>query len=29
MRTEMIKHNEDLLESVDNTDGLLAKLPVF
>ena len=29
MRTQMIKHNKDLLESVDDTDGLLAKLHVF
>lgn len=29
MRIQMIKHNEDLLESVGDTDGLLAKLHVF
>ena len=29
MRTQMIKHNKDLLETVDNTDGLLAMLHVF
>ena len=29
MRTQMIKHNKDLLESVDDTIGLLAKLHVF
>ena len=29
MRTQMIKHNKDLLESVDDTMGLLAKLHVF
>ena len=29
MRTQMIKHNKDLLESVDDTDGLLAKLHVY
>jgi 2-polyprenyl-6-methoxyphenol hydroxylase-like FAD-dependent oxidoreductase len=29
MRTQMIKHNKDLLESVDDTFGLLAKLHVF
>ncbi len=29
MRTQMIKHNKDLLESVDNTFALLAKLHVF
>jgi 2-polyprenyl-6-methoxyphenol hydroxylase-like FAD-dependent oxidoreductase len=29
MRTQMIKHNKDLLESVDDTVGLLAKLHVF
>ena len=29
MRTQMIKHNKDLLESVDDTHGLLAKLHVF
>ena len=29
MRTQMIKHNKDLLESVDDTDGLLAQLHVF
>ena len=29
MRTQMIKHNKDLLESVDDTLGLLAKLHVF
>jgi len=28
-RTQMIKHNKDLLESVGDTDGLLAKLHVF
>jgi hypothetical protein len=29
MRSRMIKHNKDLLESVDDTLGLLAKLHVF
>jgi 2-polyprenyl-6-methoxyphenol hydroxylase-like FAD-dependent oxidoreductase len=29
MRTQMIQHNKDLLESVDDTDSLLAKLHVF
>ena len=29
MRTQMIKHNKDLLESVDDTFALLAKLHVF
>ena len=29
MRTQMIKHNKDLLESVGDTMGLLAKLHVF
>ena len=29
MRTQMIKHNKDLLESVDDTLGLLAKLHVY
>ncbi len=29
MRTQMIKHNKDLLESVDDTFGLLEKLHVF
>ena len=29
MRTQMIKHNKDLLESVGDTDGLLAKLHVY
>ena len=29
MRTQMIKHNKDLLESVDDSMGLLAKLHVF
>jgi 2-polyprenyl-6-methoxyphenol hydroxylase-like FAD-dependent oxidoreductase len=29
MRTQMIKHNKDLLEVVDDVDGLLAKLHVF
>ena len=29
MRTQMIKHNKDLLESVDDTVGLLAKLHVY
>jgi 2-polyprenyl-6-methoxyphenol hydroxylase-like FAD-dependent oxidoreductase len=29
MRTAMIKHNKDLLESVDDTMGLLAKLHVY
>jgi 2-polyprenyl-6-methoxyphenol hydroxylase-like FAD-dependent oxidoreductase len=29
MRTQMIKHNKDLLESVDDTFGLLAKLHIF
>ena len=29
MRTQMIKHNKDLLESVDDTFGLLEKLHLF
>ena len=29
MRSQMIKHNKDLLESVGDTDGLLAKLHIF
>jgi 2-polyprenyl-6-methoxyphenol hydroxylase-like FAD-dependent oxidoreductase len=29
MRSQMIKHNKDLLQSVDDTDALLAKLHVF
>ena len=29
MRTQMIKHNKDLLESLDDTMGLLAKLHVY
>ncbi|HUP73974.1 MAG TPA: hypothetical protein VM282_13120 [Acidimicrobiales bacterium] len=29
MRTRMIKHNKDLLESVDDTFGLLEKMHVF
>lgn len=29
MRTQMIKHNKDLLESVDDPLGLLAKLHIF
>ena len=29
MRTQMIKHNKDLLESVDDTIGLLARLHIF
>jgi 2-polyprenyl-6-methoxyphenol hydroxylase-like FAD-dependent oxidoreductase len=29
MRTQMIKHNKDLLESVSDTDALLEKLHVF
>jgi hypothetical protein len=29
MRTMAIKHNKDVLESVDDTMGLLAKLHVF
>lgn len=29
MRTQMIKHNKDLLESVDDTFGLLEKLHVY
>jgi 2-polyprenyl-6-methoxyphenol hydroxylase-like FAD-dependent oxidoreductase len=29
MRTRMIKHNKDLLESVDDTTGLLEKLHVY
>ena len=29
MRTQMIKHNKDVLESVEDTMGLLAKLHVF
>ena len=29
MRTQMIKHNKDLLETVGDTDALLAKLHIF
>jgi hypothetical protein len=29
MRSQMIKHNKDLLQVVDDTDGLLAKLHVY
>jgi hypothetical protein len=29
MRSQMIKHNKDLLESVDDTDALLAKLHIY
>jgi 2-polyprenyl-6-methoxyphenol hydroxylase-like FAD-dependent oxidoreductase len=29
MRSQMIKHNKDLLESVGDVDGLLAKLHIF
>ena len=29
MRSQMIKHNKDLLECVDDTEGLLAKLHVY
>jgi 2-polyprenyl-6-methoxyphenol hydroxylase-like FAD-dependent oxidoreductase len=29
MRTQMIKHNKDLLESVDDTSALLAKLHIY
>jgi hypothetical protein len=29
MRTTMIKHNKDLLQSVGDTFGLLAKLHVY
>ncbi len=29
MRSQMIKHNKDLLQSVGDTDGLLAKLHIF
>jgi hypothetical protein len=29
MRTQMIKHNKDLLESVDDTPALLEKLHIF
>jgi hypothetical protein len=29
MRTQMIKHNKDLLQSVDEPDDLLAKLHIF
>jgi 2-polyprenyl-6-methoxyphenol hydroxylase-like FAD-dependent oxidoreductase len=29
MRTQMIKHNKDLLESIGDIDGMLAKLHVF
>jgi hypothetical protein len=29
MRSQMIKHNKDLLQMVDDTDGLLAKLHVY
>jgi hypothetical protein len=29
MRSQMIKHNKDLLQSVGDTDALLAKLHIF
>ena len=29
MRSQMIKHNKDLLQTVDDTDGLLAKLHIY
>jgi hypothetical protein len=29
MRTHMIKHNKDMLESVGDIDGLLAKLHIY
>jgi hypothetical protein len=29
MRSQMIKHNKDLLEAVDDTDALLATLHVY
>jgi hypothetical protein len=29
MRTQMIKHNKDLLQAVDDTDALLAQLHVY
>jgi hypothetical protein len=29
MRTQMIKHNKDLLQSADDLDGLLNKLHIF
>jgi 2-polyprenyl-6-methoxyphenol hydroxylase-like FAD-dependent oxidoreductase len=29
MRSQMIKHNKDLLQMVDDTDGMLAKLHVY
>jgi hypothetical protein len=29
MRSQMIKHNKDLLESAGDTDALLAKLHVY
>ena len=29
MRTQMIKHNKDLLQSVDDTYDLLAKMHIF
>jgi hypothetical protein len=29
MRSQMIKHNKDLLQVVDDTDGLLAKLHIY
>ena len=29
MRSQMIKHNKDLLQLVDDTEGLLARLHVY
>jgi len=29
MRSQMIKHNKDLLQLVDDTEGLLAKLHIY
>ena len=29
MRTQMIKHNKDVLESVDDTDQLLSQLHIY
>jgi hypothetical protein len=29
MRSQMIKHNKDLLQVVDDTEGLLAKLHIY
>jgi hypothetical protein len=29
MRSQMIKHNKDLLQVVDDTDGLLSQLHVY